>query len=223
MQKILVTGSEGRIGRQLSEGLQQDYEIIDYDQVQGQDAADYKQLRGAAQGVFAIIHTAFNLADERSTTGYEGDPRNFAMGRFAIKVAAEVGARHCIMASSVNAGRDQNDGNWHYRETKQDLERLASTYAQEVDGTSYTSIRYGCVKNVDIPPEAPLRTNQSWISAHDNVALVKAILESDPQNEHTVVYGVSNRPDSPFDLINPFGWQPKDWFGQASLHLTELI
>lgn len=213
-RKILITGSEGRIGRQLVNGLSDtEYEIKGLDIVNGQDVADYNQLRLAAKGAYAIIHTAFNLALERSTTGYDGDPRNFAMGRFVLNAAAGADVKHCIMASSVHAARSGTDRNWAYRQTKVDLERLATQFATEFPGTAFTSIRYGAVNERDAPPQGPLRADQSWISARDNVALVSSILESTPNGQHTMVYGVSNRIAPPYDTTNRFGWAPQDWFG----------
>lgn len=213
-KQILITGSEGRIGQQLMNGLPKDqYDIIGFDIINGQDATDYRQLRDAAMGSFAVIHTAFNLKDEYSKTGYEGDPGNFAMGRFALKAAVEAKAEHCIMASSVNAARNSDDKNWSYRETKLDLERLAAQYAKDFPRTTFTSIRYGRIDGEDTPPMGPLRANQSWISAKDHLALVGAILGSGSHDEHTIVYGVSNRYDQPYDPGNRFGFIPQSWFG----------
>ena len=214
-KRILITGSEGRIGKQLMMGLpKRDYEVVGFDLVHEQDATDYHQLMKASLGAFAIVHTAFNLSREHSRTGYQGDPANFQMGRHALQAASNNSdMAHCIIASSVNAARTENDGNWSYRETKRDLERLASQYAQEFPDTKFTSIRYGRVKAEDTPPAAPLRANQSWISAEDNVSLIAAILKSEPNGIHDIVYGVSNRPDQPYSTENPFGWEPQSWFG----------
>lgn len=214
-KKLLITGSEGRIGQQLVHGLPSErYDILGFDIVNGQDAARYPELRDAAKGSFAIIHTAFNLEAEKSTTGYNGDPNNFAMGRFALAAAVENNVQHCIMASSVNAARTATDGNWSYRSTKLDLERLATQHAIKSPDTRFTSVRYGRVKAEDTAPEGPLRADQSWLSASDHVALIEAILESDLRREHTIVYGVSNRAEPPYPTDNPFGWQPQSWFGE---------
>jgi len=211
-KKILITGSSGKIGQALHNGLANYFDIIPFD-LPEHNATDYKQLQSQLMGCFAIIHLAFDYGTENSRTGKSGNPENLLMGQTVLAAAAKVGVEKCIMASSVNAVRTQSDSNWSYRNTKLSLERLTTEHAERYPDIDFTSIRFGRVTPADTPPELPLRDDQTWISKRDAASLVLASLQAEPTPEHVIVFGVSDRPNPPYDLANPWGWQPQDSFG----------
>lgn len=68
-QKILVTGSEGFIGKKLIEKLEyRDYIVKTFDIKNGQDVCDFNLLHKTIQGVDGVIHLA---AVSRVVFGYE--------------------------------------------------------------------------------------------------------------------------------------------------------
>jgi len=216
-EKLLITGSNGKIGSALAEGLAPFYDIVEFD-LPGQDATDYRQLCERLAGCYGVVHLAFDLKHENSRTGANGNPENLLMGQNVLAAAAKLGVQKCIMASSVNAARTYHPTNWSYRTTKLQLERLAGEQALRFPGTDFVSIRFGRVTKDDQPPMPPLRDDQTWLSHRDAAALAHAALSGEPAPaEHVIVYGVSDRPDPPYDLANPWGWSPQDRFGYDSL------
>lgn len=213
MNKVLITGSSGRIGQALTKGLEeQNYEIVPYDLPEC-DATNYQQLVARLAGNSALIHLAFDLKNENSRTDNTGNPDNLLMGHMALAAAAKVGVQTCIMGSSVNAARINHPTNESYRTTKLELERAARLQAERYPDINFVSVRFGRVTANDSKPELPLRPDQTWISHRDASDLARAILEAPANPEHQIVYGLSNRPEMPHDISNPYGWQPRDWFG----------
>jgi len=213
-QQILVTGSNGKIGRTVIPRLEEaGYAVHSFD-LPNYNATDYAQLQRQLQGCFGLVHLAFDLKNENSRAGKQGNPDNRVMGINALAAAAKLGVRKCVIASSVNAARTARENNWAYRTTKLALEAEADLFAEAYPETDFTSIRFGRVTIDDSKPELPLRPDQTWISHRDAGALVLACLEAESHDgEHHIVYGVSNRPDMPYPIENPFGWAPQDSFG----------
>lgn len=64
--RILVTGSEGFVGKRLVDALQKNgYEVVEFDSRRGQDILNYEHCKKASQGCDAVIHCAAIL-DESS-------------------------------------------------------------------------------------------------------------------------------------------------------------
>lgn len=214
MKRILITGSNGRFGKVLSEGLRDNYEIVPFE-LPEQDATNYTQLISYLGGCAAVIHMAFDLKHENSKTGTSGNPDNLVMGNNVLAAAAKLGVANCIMGSSVNAVRTQGYNNQSYRATKLMLETTADALSELYPDTHFTSVRLGSILE-DQPPQAPLSPTKSWISHRDVVGLTGAILEAPHQSGHERIFGVSDRPDQPYNPANPYGWAPQDSFGYPS-------
>ncbi|KZK90517.1 NAD dependent epimerase/dehydratase family protein [Pseudovibrio sp. Ad46] len=64
MQKVIVTGSSGRIGSEIVLALKPSYEVIGIDRVAAPttahiaDISDAKTMQHLCQGAFAVIHSA---------------------------------------------------------------------------------------------------------------------------------------------------------------------
>lgn len=56
--KIFVTGSKGYFGKPLVEKLRQNYQIIEYDILDGKDILNYEQLKEAMKSSEIVIHLA---------------------------------------------------------------------------------------------------------------------------------------------------------------------
>lgn len=217
MNRVLITGSNGTIGTALTERLGSSYDIVPYD-LPEHDATNFRQLEQCLKGSNALIHLAFDLRSENSKTGQNGNPENLLMGHVALAAAAKAGVEICIMGSSVHAARHTGYDNQSYRTTKLALEAAAAMQAERHPATSFASIRFGHVSPNDQPPEPPLRPSQTWISHQDAAGLVQAIIDAPPDSMHQIVYGVSNRIDGlPYDMSNPYGWAPRDSFGQSAM------
>ena len=66
MQKVLVTGSEGFIGKRLVQALRKKgYKVVEFDVKKGNNLLDYEQCRKASKNCFAVVHCAAVL-DEQS-------------------------------------------------------------------------------------------------------------------------------------------------------------
>ncbi len=214
MKKILVTGSRGRIGKAITSGLEGRYEFVPFDIKDGDDATNYQALREKLVGCSALIHLAYDLRHENPRTGRDGNPENLLMGQVVLAAAVQEPVANCIMASSAEVTRTQNDTNFMYRTTKRTLEDLANMQADRYPETHFTSIRFGHVNSGDnLPPRPPLHPDQSWISDQDTASLIECILENSRHSGHEIIYGLSDRPEPPYGLANPYGWAPVDSFG----------
>lgn len=212
-KRLLITGSSGKIGRALSAGLSDTFDIVPFD-LPEYDATNYHQLLEKLEGCYAVIHLAFDYKSENSRTGRKGNIENLLMGQTTLAAAAKANVKKCIMASSVNVSRPTGYNNWSYRTTKVALEREAEEYAERFPENDYISIRFGRVTPDNLPPALPLRDDQTWISNQDASNLLRTILTADSNNgKHIVIYGISNRPNPPYDTINPWGWKANDIFG----------
>jgi len=66
--KILVTGSSGYFGKPLTDKLSQNYEISEYDIVNGKNILNYEQLKDAMKGSEIVIHSAAIPKPDESKT-----------------------------------------------------------------------------------------------------------------------------------------------------------
>jgi len=112
--RILVTGSEGLIGRRLVALLQEEGEdVVPFDVARGQDVQDEAALRRASGGCDAVVHLAA-IVDQ------DADPVhtvrvNLQGTANVLSAAREAGIPRVVYASSVNAlGVFQGEGRPDY-------------------------------------------------------------------------------------------------------------
>jgi len=101
--QVLVTGSQGRIGRYVQAQLEEaGHTVVGFDQSKGDDIRDPAAVRAAAQGCDAVIHMAAMLADPKD------DPNDVMhvnlQGLWHVLTTAEaLNIRRIVSFSSVNA------------------------------------------------------------------------------------------------------------------------
>jgi len=113
-QKVLITGAAGRIGRLLTKGLKDHYDLVLTDQkkpeetfdlpFQETDIADYTSVESVFEA-FPGIHTVIHLAADPSVrAAWESLLPNNIVGAYNIFEAAHrANCQRVIFASSVNA------------------------------------------------------------------------------------------------------------------------
>lgn len=106
MKKILLTGSNGRIGQVISSGLRTRYQIRGFDQQPSPgledfvvaDLADLAALRAAARGMDAIIHLAAKAGNQSSWQAVLGAN---IVGTYHVFEAARLeGVKRLVFAST---------------------------------------------------------------------------------------------------------------------------
>ena len=106
--KILVTGSTGRVGRAIYVRLCADNEVVGFDRAPSSTAdvvaalADTERLRGALQGVDAVIHTAALHAPQVGLVGEEDfHTVNVAGTATLLRLAQQAGVRRFVFTSTT--------------------------------------------------------------------------------------------------------------------------
>ena len=218
--KVLITGSKGVVGTALSKDL--DAAITHYD-LPDDDCSDYDRLKSKMAGHEVVIHLAWNTKLENYHTS-SIDPNNLSGIYNVYKAAVETKTKRIIMISSVHADkfdcRTPEDSLLNpfdlplpdspYGASKCYAESLGRHYAEKY-GLQVICIRLGGVNAADTPPKKPLSERQVWLSHRDLTELMHACLQADrvPYN-YTILYAVSDNEGRVHDLVNPFGWVPKD-------------
>ena len=101
--KVLVTGSEGRIGRRIAPLLrQQGFDVQGFDAVTGGDLRDFAQVREAARGVEMIVH-AGAIAHDREGQEEAVFATNAQATWNVLLAAVEEKITRVVHFSSVNA------------------------------------------------------------------------------------------------------------------------
>jgi len=217
-KKILITGSNGRIGKILSNSLQ-DYKLslTDLPRV---DVRNYKELLRECKSVGAIIHLAWNSKTENFANG-KIDPDNSLMFTNVYKAALESKIRRVIMASSVHADDFRNFNGKSllfpykvpsptspYGADKVFMESLGRYFSKK--GLEVVCIRFGAV-GYGKPKDKEGKI--LWLTNNDCEGLIKKIIRARtiPDN-FSIVYGVSNNKNKIHSSANPFGWKPKEGY-----------
>lgn len=104
VMRVLVTGSEGFLGRHLVRALsEKGHEVVPYDLQFGHDILDIERLRGALQGASACIHLAA-VADLYVAEGEAGRAREVNVaGTAAVLQACETVGVRLLYASTCCA------------------------------------------------------------------------------------------------------------------------
>lgn len=218
-RKIAITGSNGKIGTVLKEGLKE-YQITTIDRP-NTDARKYEDLLNVICHHSAVVHLAWDTKTDNFRSE-KINPENTIMFYNVYKAAIEAGIPRVIMASSVHADRFDN---WKgpgymspdrmpmpdspYGAHKVFMEALGRYFATK--GLEVACIRFGGVNSENIPPMEPPEERNVWFSHGDCISLLKTILEAQSiPNNFLILNGVSNNPNRFHDITNPFNWSPKD-------------
>lgn len=221
MPKILVTGSNGTVGKALQRHLPHD--TTDFD-LPEHNAEDYAHVVAKAKGHDMIIHLAWDFESD-GWLAENLNPDNTQISFNIYQAAVDAGVKRVIMASSVHAdkfaGRDvQSQGllqpydlptpDSPYGAGKCMMEALGRYYAS-AKGLEVVCIRLGGVNKDDTPPHSPPSEQQVWLSQRDCADLIQRCIDTESiPNNYSIVYAVSDNAGRLHDISNPFGWLPID-------------
>ena len=216
---VLLTGSEGRVGRAILEHLDDayDWRLLDREPPSGErpgesivaDITDRERIAQAVEGVDAIIHLA---GDPRPEAPWQSVLQNNIDGTHTVlKEAVEAGVEKFVFASSNHAvGSYETDDRTPDIYRPEDDFRLDGTepprpgnrygvskatgellgrYFHDEHGISVVCVRIGNLTK-DRPPRDYERGQAMWLSYRDCAHLFDRCLQADYGYE--IVYGISN-------------------------------
>jgi NAD+ dependent glucose-6-phosphate dehydrogenase len=216
---VLLTGSEGRVGRAILAGLGEDYDwrLLDREPPTGDrpgefvvaDITDEAEMRAAVEGVSAVIHLA---GDPRREAPWNSVLHNNIDGTYVTMLAAaEAGVETFVFASSNHAvGAYETDertphiyrpddefrltGDEPYRPgnvygVSKATGEILGRYFHDEYGLSVACVRIGNLTK-DHPPEDYERGQAMWLSHRDCAHLFDRCLRADYGYE--IVYGISD-------------------------------
>ena len=228
MQRILITGAAGQIGRALREGLRGSYALIRLldvaplgaaaggEEVMSADIRDFVAMERATAGIDCVVH----LAGQSTEAGWDKVlPLNIEGCYNVFEAARRSGVKRIVFASSNHAiGFHRRERfiddtvvprpDTRYGVSKVFGEAVGRLYADKY-GMSVACLRIGSFVTPDRPTEA--RQLLTWISHRDMVQLVRRCIDH-PHYHFVVVYGVSNNLRSRWDNTNAkfLGYRPQD-------------
>lgn len=227
MQRVLITGAAGRIGRHLRAGLAGDGRILRLldtrpvddpgdgeERVRG-SVLDADLVRAACEGMDAVVHLA---AATGRTMEFDAAADDIVATQVVLESARDAGIQRVVYASSNHAVGFQPRGeaeapDWLYPRpdtfygvAKVASEALGSLYADRY-GMDVVCLRIGTCR--DEP--ADVRTLATWLSPGDAARLVEAALTA-PSPGFRVVWGVSDNTRRwwSLDAARALGYRPQD-------------
>ena len=232
MQKVLITGAAGRIGRTLRAGLKDrcDLRLMDrkpiddaeVDDVHVGDVADVEWMAAVCQGVDAVVHLA---GDPSTGAPWESVLDVNIKGTYgAYEGARRAGAQRLVFASSNHAtGFYEQEGVYTtpempvrpdslYGVSKSFGEDLARFYVDQYGMKAY------CLRIGSFQPDSAVENRQSdrilstWLSYRDTVQLVWRCLQVESV-DFGIYYGISGNERAYWDTENArrdLGYAPED-------------
>lgn len=225
VNRILITGAAGRIGRVLRNGLKRHDRILRLvDQMEMSPSADGEEVvqfdlrLRAADSVFDDVHTVIHLAavpEERPWN--EIFPLNYELTQTVFEAARKAGVSRIIFASSIQAvgfhpisvvlnGKARMRPSGNYGLSKAFGEALGSLYADR-HGLSFIALR---IASFEQQPSDE-RMLKTWLSPRDAVHLFDRAIEA-ADIHYLVAYGVSANTRRMVDNCHAegLGYRPMD-------------
>ncbi len=213
MERILITGAAGRVGRVLREGLRSPNRILrlvdkaslgevgECEEICEIDATDFPLMMEAMINIDIVIHLAAYPEEAPWETIF---PLNYQLAHTLFETAKQSGVKKVIFASSVQAVgfhslqktitddvRLRPSG--FYGVSKAFGEALASLYADKY-GLSVACLRIASFE--EKPTDE--RMLSTWLSFEDGVHLFEQCIKA-PKHHFYRVFGVSNNTRSRVD------------------------
>jgi uronate dehydrogenase len=226
MNRILITGAAGRIGRTLREGFARRYSLLRLldiaplgaaaagEEVVRADIGDLAAMEAALDGIECVVH----LAGVPEEDAWEKILPTNIIGTYNVfEAARRRGTRRIVFASTNHVvgfhprerRLDENvmpRPDTRYGTSKAFGEALGRLYADK-HGMSVACMRIGSFQ----PRPQDERQLATWISPRDTVRLVRCCIEA-AEYHFLIVYGVSNNRDRRwFDTASRrIGYAPED-------------
>ena len=236
MNRVLITGAAGRIGKVLREGLSGRYNLLRLsdiaplgeagpgEEVVTADICDMAATEESVKGIDCVVHLA-GIPEE--DTWEKIHPMNLVGAYNVFEAARRQGVKRVVFASSNHAvgyhrvdkiidSEVQPRPDSRYGVSKVYGEALGRLYADKY-GMSVSCMRIGSFQ------ERPrdIRQLATWISFPDMVHLAERCIEA-PDYHFAVAYGVSNNTRNKWDnsKVAFLGYKPKD---DAERFVEELM
>jgi nucleoside-diphosphate-sugar epimerase len=238
LPRLMITGSEGRIGSILMEGLADSFELygVDLGDTPGKktfktDISDYQPLSKVLRAIAPLPYLVHLAADSRVNADWNSILKNNIIGtKNLYEAAREYGVKKVIYASSnhvtgayegipprlhnlpqyeVITIHDPVRPDSDYATSKIFGEAVARQY-YELYGIASVCLRIGSVL-VDDNPKKNERLQRIWLSHRDLIQLFKKSILSNVK--FGIYYGVSNNRDRFWDISNAreeIGYHPED-------------
>lgn len=228
MQRILITGAAGNIGKVLRAGLRDRYPLLRLSDIAPMDAAgpgeevvtadlrDATAVEASMEGIDCVVHLGGIPVEDAWDRIL---PMNIEGCYNVFEGARRQGVKRVVFASSNHAvgfhrrerfidDSVQPRPDSRYGVSKVFGEALGRLYADK-HGLSVACLRIGTFRTPDRPVEA--RQLLTWISHRDMVQLAARCIDH-PNYHFAVVYGVSNNLRSRWDNTNVkfLGYRPED-------------
>jgi uronate dehydrogenase len=219
MQRVLITGAGGGIGRSLRETLRGVYPVLrlsdrvalaparDGEEIDRTEISDMAAVERMVEGVDGIIHLGGNSGENTWDVILQSN----IIGVYNVfEAARRAGVQRVVMATSNRTQmidhRVLPRPDSRYGLSKAFSEALASLYADKHE-IGFLCVRIG---NFGTRPIDKRRLS-IWISPRDLTQLVRIGLEH-PDVRYEIVYGVSNNQRSWYDNSNAYrlGYKPED-------------
>jgi uronate dehydrogenase len=242
LQRVLITGAAGRLGRVLRAGLTKPdrilrlVDVVDLgaalinEELYRVDATDLEAVLPLMDGVDVVLHLA---AYPEEASWERIFPLNYALTYTVLEAAHRAGVKRFVFASSVQAvgfhslaetidhtARPRPSG--YYGVSKVSGEALASVYADK------HGMSVGCVRVASFEARpTDVRMLSTWLSHEDGVHLFERCIQA-PDHHHYVVYGVSANARARIDNSNVawLGYEPRsnaeDYANEVLLHGKHL-
>lgn len=225
-KKVVVIGSQGNIGSIIFQGLSDRYNLIGLDKLGGDKnikidlTTDLEKLKEILSKCDVAIHLAWDNREDFPNK--ISVPENKIMAENVYKVAAAVGTKRLIMASSVHANdyskitkgyiniSSEDVPDTPYGASKLYIEDLGRFYASKYN-IEVICIRFGGINDKDEVriEEDPKYANVLLYKADAIDLLVKCIDKKSILNGFTSFYAVSNNKNRLHSIENNIGWTPK--------------
>jgi uronate dehydrogenase len=236
LQRALITGAAGRLGRVLRNGLAKPDRFLrlldvanlgtatESEEIWNADATNLPEMVEAMQGVDVVVHLAAYPEEAPWETIF---PLNYALTYTVFEAARRAGVKRVVFCSSVQAvgfhpiekiidagTRLRPSG--YYGVSKAYGEALASLYADKY-GLSVACVRVASFEKT--PTDT--RMLSTWLSHEDAVHLFEQCISA-PDHHFYVVYGVSNNTRSRVDNSHVawLGYKPRS---NAEDYLAEIL
>ena len=238
LPRLLITGSRGRIGTVLTEGLADSFEVFGLDLIDSPgertfkvDVSDYEEMSNVLTNIIPLPYIVHLAADPRVGGSWESVLKNNIIGTKNVYAAAkEYGVKKVIFASSSHVTgayegfppslprqdnprlitvNDAVRPDSDYGTSKIFGEAIARQY-YELYGIASVCLRIGTFLANDKPSRNE-RVRKTWLSHRDLIQLVKKSILSEV--EFGVYYGVSKNKGKFWDISNAeeeIGYCPED-------------
>jgi len=226
--RIVITGSQGSLGKILQDGLCDTFNLLCIDKVSDSKktllldiASDYEKFRDILKNDDIIIHLAWNTLEDYPNENIIQE--NKLLAENVYRAAAEKNISRVVIASSVHANDyskvptgtfiSSESECWPdtpYGATKIYIEHLGRYYSMK-RGLEVICVRFGGVnKRNEIRINEDSLYDKVLLYKEDFLRLIKMCIEAEKVPENfAVFYAVSNMQGRVHDLNNFLGWQPE--------------